>query len=632
VVRPNSLRSRIALHLLELFATFFLLTVTASAQDGEIIVRGLEFRGVRSVSETELRAALATRRSSALPWGDRYEFDQTRFEADLQRIRAFYADRGYPDAEVTAFDLQFNEAKDEVRITLDVQEGEPVRIAGFDLVGFGPLSPSDQERLMAEVALRVGEPRSRQAVAISAERTMNLLRDRGYPYARVTSVEQEVDNGRDVRVTFTAEPGPLATFGPIDIVGNGTVSVRVIQRQLSFAPGDPYRRSLVQESQRRLYGLQLFEFVNVEQLDPTVPSEQVWMRVTVAERDHQRLNFGVGYGTEEKGRVEGQYQHLNFFGGARTATAQARWSSLDRGVRLQFEQPYLFSPHVSLRVDGQQWRTDTPAYQSILTGGEGVITRRAGLFTSISASLSTEYTSSTVSADALNDPTLRDELIALGLDPTTGRQEGSLNIMSADVTRDTTDNPLDATRGYFLAFHVERAGGLLPGTFNYAAVSGDARYLLSLGDRLVVGARVQLGSLGSDNGDPANIPFSKKYFLGGATSVRGWGRFEISPLSASGFPIGGTSVAAFTTEVRLRVAGGLGGVAFIDGGNVWAENWTIRPDDLRYAAGLGLRYGTPVGPVRVDWGYQLNPIEGLLIDGALQRRRWRLHFSIGQAF
>jgi outer membrane translocation and assembly module TamA len=84
--------------------------------------------------------------------------------------------------------------------------------------------------------------------------------------------------------------------------------------------------------------------------------------------------------------------------------------------------------------------------------------------------------------------------------------------------------------------------------------------------------------------------------------------------------------------LRAILLGSLGGVVFLDGGNVWEDDWSVAVDDLRYAVGAGLRYVTPVGPVRVDWGYQLNPIDGLLVEGAPQERRWRLHFSIGQAF
>jgi outer membrane translocation and assembly module TamA len=127
------------------------------------------------------------------------------------------------------------------------------------------------------------------------------------------------------------------------------------------------------------------------------------------------------------------------------------------------------------------------------------------------------------------------------------------------------------------------------------------------------------------------VPFAKKYFLGGATSIRGWGRYEVSPLS-EGLAIGGTALVAMSSELRARLKGNLGGVLFVDSGNVWTGLREIEFRELRTAVGLGLRYSTPVGPIRVDLGYQLNPIEGLLIDGKEQARPWRLHFSIGQAF
>jgi outer membrane translocation and assembly module TamA len=128
------------------------------------------------------------------------------------------------------------------------------------------------------------------------------------------------------------------------------------------------------------------------------------------------------------------------------------------------------------------------------------------------------------------------------------------------------------------------------------------------------------------------VPFSKKLFLGGATSVRGWGRFEVSPLGGSGLPIGGNALIAASSEARVQIKGNFGGVLFIDAGDVWPNIADIDLEDLRYAAGLGLRYQTPVGPVRFDFGYQLNRIEGLQVNGQPESRHWRIHFSIGQAF
>jgi outer membrane protein assembly complex protein YaeT len=606
------------------------LTAAGCREEGAVQVKKLEFSGVTAVEESRLRGALATRQSSRLPWGRMYYFDRGRFDADLKRIEAFYADRGFPDARVTGFDVQLNDAQDAVEITVSVAEADPVLVTSVDFTGFEDVPADRMDELEKRLPIKVGQPRDRALIVTSHEMAVNELRDNGHPYARVASNEQPGSNPKETALTFAATPGPLSYFGPIEVSGNASVSDRVILRKLSFKPGDLYRRSVVQNTQRQLYQMELFQFVNIETVNPEQEASQVPIRVTVAEGKHQRVNFGVGYGTEEHGRVDGEYHHVNFLGGARSAGIHARYSALDRGVRVDFNQPYVFSPHFSTGVEGQNWLTFTPAYNSEILGARISLVHRSTPRTAWTVSFATEESSSTISDEALNDPTLRDDLIALGLDPTTGRQEGVSNGILIDFQHSTADNLLNARRGYQLAVHAESAGRFLPGSYNYRALSWDLRHYLPIGESLVLANRVQQGNIDQAGDDPGNVPFSKKFFLGGASSVRGWGRYEISPLS-SGFAIGGNSMFAFSSELRAILRGNLGGVLFLDAGNVWTSG-NPQFDDLRYATGVGLRYVTPVGPVRFDVGWQLNPIPDLLIDGEPQSRAWRMHFSIGQAF
>jgi len=602
----------------------------ACKEEGSVTVHRLTFKGVKAVDEGRLKNALATRQSSIIPWSRKYYFDRSRFDADLKRIQAFYADRGYPDARVAGFDVKLNDKQDRVDITVTIEEGQPVTVAAIDLVGFDVIPPDHLAQMMTKVPLKVGAPRDRQLVVTTHEMAVNELKDHGFPYAKVATAEDAGPDGKHAKLTFTAEPGKAANFGPVEVSGNTSVSPHIIERELSFKPGDLYRRSRVQESQRRLYRMELFQFVNIEPLNPELQPEEIPTRVTVAEGKHQRVNFGVGYGTEEHGRVDAEYHHLNFLGGARTAGAHARWSSLDRGVRLDFNQPYFFAPHYSFSTDVQDWRTFTPAYNSTVVGAKATVTHRRTQQTSWSVSLQSERDSSTIAQDVQLDPKLRDELIALGLNPDTLEQSGQLNALGFDLQHNTTDSLLNAHRGYQVAFHTEEAGRLMPGTFHYYAISEDARYYLSLGDSIVFASRLQFGNL-RPAGGPADVPFAKKFFLGGATSLRGWGRFEVSPL-VSGLPVGGNSMLEFSEELRIALRGSWGVVLFLDGGNVWAESFGVNVRDLRYDVGPGLRYNTAIGPIRVDLGYQLNPIPGLLINGQPQSRQWRLHFSIGQAF
>ncbi len=617
--------------------------LAAGCKDGgTVTVHSLKFNGVRNVDESRLRAALATKQNTKvpvvgweLPWGRKNYFDRGRFDADLKRIEAFYADRGFPDARVTDFDVDLNGAQDSVDVTLTIDEGEPVTIAAVEFRNFDTVPERALNRVKRTMPLAVGEPRDRQEVTAAHELAVNLLRDHGYPYARVATDENDGSTGKAATIVFTADPGPIAHFGSVDIAGNSSVSDRVIERQLTFKPGDLYRRSVVQESQRRLYSMDLFQFVNIESLNPEQRQPQVDTRVTVAEGKHQRVNFGVGYGTEEKARVDGEYRHVNFLGGARSAGVHARWSSLDRGLRLTFNQPYVFTPHMSLGAEAQRWYTFTPAFHSTVTGGKVTLTHRESQRFSWAVSMTNERNSSAIDDEVLKNSELYPELIAtaiaLGLDPRTGKQEGMLSAVGFDLQRTTADNVLNAHRGYQLSFHAEVAGRVLPGTFNYNAFSADGRHYIPVSDRVVIANRLQIGGIRAADDDPRQVPFSRKYFLGGATSIRGWGRYEVSPAS-DGLPLGGNSMFAFSSELRLSIGESLGAVAFVDGGNVWAGDMQYKLGDLRYAVGPGLRYQTPVGPIRFDLGYQLNPIDGLLVDGKPQARRWRIHFSIGQAF
>jgi len=606
---------------------------SACKEEGTIKVHSVKFNGVKAVDVSRLRDALATRQSSKLPWGKKNYFDRARFDADLKRIQAFYSDRGYADARVTAFDVKLNDKQDQVDITLTIAEGEPIKVAAIQFVGFDVIPADHLKQLQSQLPLKVGEPRDRQLVVTTHEMALNELKDHGYPYAKVTTDEQRGASDKEVVLTFNANPGKLAHFGPVEIVGNKTVSDHIILRELTFKPGDLYRRSIVQDSQRRLYGLELFQFANIEPVNPEAQPQEVPMKVTVAEGKHQRVNFGVGYGTEEKARVDAAYHHVNFLGDARSAGAHVRYSSLDRGIRLDFTQPYFFAPHFSLAGEGQDWYTFTPAYRSMVVGAKATLKHQTSQHQSWAVSLLTEHDRSSIAPEVLTNLELRNALIALGLDPTTRQQNGTLNAFGFDFQHSTVDNVLNSHRGYQLAFHSEQAGRIVPGSFAYFAMSADGRHYLPLrGNSLVLASRIQAGNIRPNGLDQTNIPFSKRYFLGGATSIRGWGRYEVSPLSASGLPLGGDSLLAFSEELRAVISGNFGGVLFLDGGNVWAESMGFNLHDLRYAVGPGLRYQTPIGPVRFDVGYQLNPIPGLLVNGQPQTRRWRVHFSIGQAF
>ena len=625
--------------------TLLLCVLVAAAgckEEGGIKVSSFTFNGTNAVTPGQLKSVLATSSSSILPWGDKHYFTRAQFEADLKRIVAFYKDRGYPDARVTSFDTKLNDAQTSVDITVEIAEGEPILVERVEFNGFDALPDQHRGSLREELPLKAGQPLDRALLQASREASLDELRDHGYPYASVRIGEREGSADRGRVIVLTADTGPLAHFGEIEISGNTAVSDNIVRRQLTYRPGQLFRQSALQESQRKLYTPELFDFANVEVLRTEDQPVEVPTRVTVTEGKHQKVNFGVGYGTEEKARVQVDWRHVNFLGGARTAGVLARYSGLDRGVRLNFKEPYFFGPRNDLAISAQSWHSDEPAFDLDTNGARATISRRfrrgggpvlgSRPSTTLSLTYANEYETYTVSQAALDDPTFRDDLIALGLDPEVGKGSGTRSAISIDGGRNTTNNLLDAREGYVAAIHLEQAGGWLAGSYDYYELTSELRLYQSLGSRLVIAGQARLGSIDALGDPDVLVPFFKRYFLGGATNLRGWGRYEVSPLSEEGLPIGGHAFLNMSAELRANIWRSLGAVIFLDGGNVWSTPWDFNLNDLRYDVGPGLRYQTPIGPIRADLGYQLNPIPGLIVNGEQQPRRFRFHFSIGQAF
>ncbi|MPY86514.1 MAG: BamA/TamA family outer membrane protein [Luteitalea sp.] len=606
-------------------------------------VKRLSFVGTEHIDVDDLESVLATRQSSGLPWGRKRRFDPAQFQADLKRISAYYADRGYPRARVTHYTVVREGGRgDAVSIVVHIDEGQPVILEDVQFYGFDALSPQDLTRLKAAIPLRAGRPRRVSDVQTSRGRAIAFLRERGFAYATVDTLEAQGLGPSRIYVILAATLGPQARFGPITIEGNQTLRGRNVLEQLVLKEGEPYRWSKVQDSQRRLYQLELLQFASIDTGGPGEDQPvDVPVRIRVTEGKPRRLSLGLGYGSEERARATLNWRHVNFFGGARTAGIETKWSSLDRGVRLNFEEPSWGRYGLVLSTSVQTWYSDEEAYDLVTSGGRVTLTKELGwrdpvrqrqARTTVALSLVNEYEDYQISAEALEDPTFRDTLIALGLDPRTGEGGGTLRAIALDFQHNTTANLLNASSGYIAAVHLEQAGRWVSGDWDYFEMTAEGRYYRQLADLAVLAVRGRAGSFFGAEDIELDVPFFKRYFLGGSGSLRGWNRFQVAPLSATGFPLGGHSVFDSAVELRMPVVGNFSLVAFLDAGNVWPNSWDFRLNDLRYAAGPGLRYQTPIGPVRADVGYQLSPIEGLMVEGKPESRQWRLHFSIGQAF
>lgn len=621
-------------------ALVFALVSSGCHDVGEVKVLSLKFDGVQSFRAGALKKVLATRSSGWLPWSRKYYFDRSEFDADLERIVAFYNDRGFPDARVTGVTVDFNAAKDGVRLRIAIEEGPPVIVKDIRYVGLDVIAEQAQA-VIASAPLRIGGRRDRDLVRQTRDLVATLFRNNGYPFASVQAKEETSENGEGdvVVVTYVAEPGRQMTFGDVRVSGLETLEDKDVRRELAFNPGDLFDERRLTQTQRRLARLEFLDLAVVTPRLDEADSGQVPVAVVISEGKPRRLRLAGGYGSEELARVSASWQHLNFGGGAKLGSVHAKWSAIDRGIDLELVDPHAWRSGLSSRFTISGWRTEQLTYDSESYGGRAglvfqtdeIRTRRSTTNYRVGVTYGFERLLYGIRPEFLSDQSLREERIQLGLDPETGRASGRLATVHVDFQRLALDNTADPTRGTAISGHVEFAAPALGGTYKYTEAGGSLRAFMPLGPFVLAG-RVHAGVIGP--ADPILVPFSKRYFLGGAGNLRGWNRFEVSPLDVQGRPIGGYSVVDFSGELRIPMPNfdRIDIVPFVDAGNVWSNRQSINVNDLQWAAGIGIGFASPIGPLRVDFARQLNPIPNLFINGEPSTRRWRIHFHLGHIF
>ena len=399
------------------------------------------------------------------PWRATAYFDPTVFEEDLKRVEALYAELGYPHAEVEGVVDRLDDNKVALRIV--VREGQPVLAEDIAFTGFGVLPTGSVNALREASAVQPGQPLARSDVQRTARQAMDALWNAGYAYATVEILEAELAPDR-VRIEVRAVPGLQTIFGPVDITGHVNVSDAVIRRELAYRPGEVFRATPIQESQRRLSQLGLFDSIEIEVLERENPTEGASTRVQVTESDHTQFTYSFGYGTDTGAFGEGGWRHLNFLGGARTTSIRGRWSWLDRGVEETFVEPYVFGRGTALVLGGYAWQVDEAPYAALSRGGRAGVRVDVGRNVLMATYLH-EHESISVPSDAQLNPQSRLQLTALGFDPNSGKQAGARAVLQFGVTRDATSAGGTAG-GYRAAVQLEQAGGWLPGAFNYVSV------------------------------------------------------------------------------------------------------------------------------------------------------------------
>src|SRR3989441_5813232 len=302
-------------------------------------LRALRFRGPSVLRRAELRRVMVTKtRPWFAVWRAPPLFDPMAFRTDLDRIRQLYRSRGYYHARVT-YDLELPEVGDALTATIFIEEGKPVTIAAVDVTLAGAeLPPNERKLLLDHLPVAPGRVFTEEASGRADTYLRAYYREHGYARVDVAK-EAKVDVTHDqVRVAYRLESGPPCVFGETVITGTKAVEPAVPRRELAYAPGEPFKQSLLDRTRRNLVGLNLFRAVRIEEdksRDPVVS-----VRIHLTEMPPREVRLGVGYDTEEQIRGLASWRNYNFFGGARQLGFTGRASFIHRTVAADFLQPH----------------------------------------------------------------------------------------------------------------------------------------------------------------------------------------------------------------------------------------------------------------------------------------------------
>jgi outer membrane protein insertion porin family len=503
-----------------------------------------------------------------------------------------------------------------------------------------------EAELLKKMSLKPGLPFNELLLEEDRYRILSLYSNKGYLYAKVEAektlgypaevaspvenaekgeeskphppakgVEKVPANGTaDIRFRI-AEDHPV-TIGKIILRGNESTKDHILLRELFVKPGGLYDYGAILGSQQRIYSLRYFGLVRIEPLRPGEKEYVKDMLLTVEERPAGAVEFGVGYGNLDRLKGFVEVSHRNLWGGAQYASLRAEGSDILKRTIFNYQEPWFLGYKLESKFtltwfDRKEINSQTREiyYQTRETAvAYGVEKAYRGFRFSLTYQLE-DVNNYNVNPDAV----LSSEDI--------GRL--TISSISPGVLWDLRDDPFNPKRGSLHGIAGKEALKELGSQADFTKATVQSTWFFSLSQDIVAALSMRAG-MAWPHGETPQVPLHERYLAGGSNTVRGYTQDSVGPKGTDGkTPTGGDSMAIFNAELRTNPGGGFGLVFFTDAGNVW-KGQAIVLDDLRAAYGAGIRYNTPVGPLRLDYGQKINRKAG--------ESPGELHVNIGHAF
>ncbi len=524
---------------------------------------------------------------------------RSNLEADTETLREILRSEGYYNSEITN---TFLRQENHFQIKLIVRPNSLYKYGAIRITYIEPEPHAElKTALLNDIGISSGDA-ARADPVIAAEATiLNTLPRYGYPFAGQLKRDLVVDHQtEELNVHFEISTGNRRKMGNLTFQGHESVDTEFIS-QLATWPADSYfEQKYIDELRNRIIKSNLFSGVVIDITEQE--SDYASITVNLIEAKHRTIGTSAGYSTAEGIGGEVSWQHRNFMGDGKRLKITARASEIEQSFAGLMEIPHFKRLDQTLSLEGVFRRQNTDAFFAHVletrAGIDRVITDELALL----ANIDLEYSDV---EDAIQD------------------QDFFLVSFPLGFRWDSSDNLLDPGSGYRASLIAAPSYAISDEKFKFLKTEfrASAYYPLTATENIVFALRTRLGSIfGVEN---ETLPATSRFFSGGGGSIRGYGFQRVGPLAIDNNPLGGRSVNEFATELRWKFENNLGFVLFSEAGNVY-ESTTPKFNDFRYAAGIGARYSTGFGPVRLDVAFPLNKRTG---DSSFQ-----LYISLGQAF
>ncbi|CAN2050127.1 outer membrane protein insertion porin family [Candidatus Magnetomoraceae bacterium gMMP-1] len=573
----------------------------------KILIQKIIFDGNKAYKSKKLKKLMQTSEKGFFSWlTSSGELDQEKLNQDIAKLTAFYHNHGYIQAKLSEPKVIYTEKWINVHIKL--VEGPQFSVGKIDIDG-DLVKPVNE--LMKDIKIKKEKLYNREVLRKDVVKLTDIYSNEGYAYADVSpKIKTDMENLK-VNITFEIEKGEQVYFDKIIISGNTKTRDKVIRRQLNVYEQELYSGVKLKQSVRNLNRLDFFETVKVDSFKGTEP-DKMDLKIEVTEKPTGLFSFGGGYSSIDKGFIMGSVTQRNLFGRGQILEAKGQLGGTSTKFTLSFTEPWLFDIPLSAGVDAYNWTRDYDTYDKDSKGGRLRLGYKIWKYTR--AYISYAYD--------ISDITEIEEDASQSIKDLEG--ENTTSSITTSINYDSRDKAFNPTEGSDHTFSIEYAGEILGGNIAFT------KYNLEVGKYfpLFWGTVGFLHGKGGyvDESSHGDLPDYERFYLGGINSLRGFDWQDIHVEDENGDEIGGDKYVQFNAEFIFPLLKdvGLMGLVFYDTGNVFDDE-NVDLGELRQSAGFGFRWYSPIGPIRLEHGYILDPEDGESSNG-----RWE--FAMGSAF